>query len=200
MSDDMYDERLAALEARLSALDAVEPRAAPLGFFQVAPGESILSDHMNTAILQGVPPFASAAARAAAIPTPAVGMLSYLSDVARYERYVGGAWRPEIRAWGTGSVLAGSAPPSNDLGAVIQFGSVIVTPNVNGKAGLNFPKAFPTCVQSVIATLGSSDPRQIAVSDTDYALAGCAVTFYTAAGALAPNGSAVRVNWIALGF
>ena len=101
MSADTYDERLAVLEARLAQLDAAaEPRAAPLGFFQVAPGESILSDHMNTAVLQGINPFATAAARSAAIPTPTAGMLTWLASSGLYETYQGGAWTPVAPQWG----------------------------------------------------------------------------------------------------
>jgi hypothetical protein len=61
-------------------------------YFQVVPGQVIGSDHMNTAINQGVVPFANAAARAAAIPAPAEGMITYLLDVKQNQQYIGGAW------------------------------------------------------------------------------------------------------------
>lgn len=112
MSADTYDERLALLEAQLREVRqaaGVEPRAAPLGFFQVQPGESILSDHMNTAVLQGIVPFASASARAAAIPTPTEGMLSYLLDLKRYERYTGTVWMMLIPPTYAGISLNGAA-------------------------------------------------------------------------------------------
>jgi hypothetical protein len=43
---------------------------------------------------QTVMVFASSAARTAAITAPSAGMLTYLQDVGRYDRYTGSAWRP----------------------------------------------------------------------------------------------------------
>ena len=55
--------------------------AVTLGMFSVAPGMTILADHMNSALQTGVAKFASAAARDAQWPAPPVGAMCYLTDV-----------------------------------------------------------------------------------------------------------------------
>lgn len=50
------------------------------GFFQVSPGQTILADHMNTALVNGVPKFASLAALMAAWPSPPQGAMAYIND------------------------------------------------------------------------------------------------------------------------
>lgn len=101
------EERLAALEARAAT---PTPQAAPLGWFQVAPGETILSDHMNTVVRYGAVPFASAAARTAAWAAPHAGALTYLQDKKRYEQWTGSAW-----LWVAGTPIVGAAGPGGDM-------------------------------------------------------------------------------------
>lgn len=95
MADDI-DARIAALEQRIADLAAPEPGplAAPMGWFQVAPGETILADHMNTVVRYGVVPFASAAARAATGWVPHEGAMSFLTDLRMHERFRNGQWAP----------------------------------------------------------------------------------------------------------
>jgi hypothetical protein len=68
-----------------------------VSYFQVVPGQEVESAHMNAAIRQGVPPFANAAARDAAIPAPVAGQTCYLEDIKQGQAWRT-AWRP---AWGT---------------------------------------------------------------------------------------------------
>jgi hypothetical protein len=74
-------------------------------YFQVGSGDVVGSNHMNTAINQGIPPFATAAARDAAIPSPAVGQHCCVNDLAvsisgLTQRYNGTVW--EVIAGDTG--------------------------------------------------------------------------------------------------
>jgi hypothetical protein len=72
-------------------------------YFQVGSGDVVGSAHMNTAINQGTPPFASAAARDsayAAIGGPQPGMSCYRSDINRVDMWNGTFWEP----------IAGSVP------------------------------------------------------------------------------------------
>ena len=52
-----------------------------LGMFQVAAGQTILADHINSALLTGIPKFANVAARDAQWPSPFVGSMCYLIDL-----------------------------------------------------------------------------------------------------------------------
>ena len=196
MSDDMYDERLAALEARLSALDAAEPRAAPLGFFQVAPGESVLADHMNTAVLQGVIPFASAAARSAAIPSPAVGTYTVLKDSGRLERWNGSTWvrHPNVFTVGT---LLGTYPAAEPPPVIISC-TTVVTTNASGIATIGFG-AFSSVVQNLVMTSGSADGGFMQVGQNG-APSVSSVQVVCLKGNGTPHANiAVRVNYIATG-
>jgi len=59
----------------------VNPQAVNLGMFSVAPGQTILADHMNSALQTGIAKFANAAARDAQWPAPPVGAMCYVVDV-----------------------------------------------------------------------------------------------------------------------
>lgn len=145
MTDDTED-RLTALENELREIrSGAEPRAAPLGWFQVAPGQSILSDHMNTAIAQGVVPFASAAARAAAVPAPAEGMMTTLADNDQLERWSGSAWVPVIRSTRTPGVALDT--PNLKL----RFGTETKTTDSGGWVSVTFPEPFPNACLGVVA-------------------------------------------------
>jgi hypothetical protein len=80
-------------------------------YFQVGSGDVVGSAHMNTAINQGVSPFANAAARDAAIPSPTAGQCCYLLDLKQGQTWDSG-WFP---AWGkmpSGRAVWGAAGPA----------------------------------------------------------------------------------------
>lgn len=57
--------------------------AAPLGFFTVVDNVDVIAaDHMNSAVMQGVPFFASTAARDGAWPAPHIGAVCYVTSAA----------------------------------------------------------------------------------------------------------------------
>lgn len=61
----------------------------------VVAGTTVTSSWANTNVRdQVITPFTNAAARTSAIGTPVQGMVSYLSDVKRFEYYNGTAWQP----------------------------------------------------------------------------------------------------------
>jgi len=97
--NDLSDADLDALLDRINErrpaprMPTVAPRAIS-GYFQVSPGQTIASDHMNAAVNQGVIPFADAAARDAAIPAPTDGMVSTLLNTDTIDRHNGTAWEP----------------------------------------------------------------------------------------------------------
>lgn len=70
---------VAAVKAELEG-PVVDPQVLG-GFFQVVAGETITADHMNTALMNGVPKFPNAAARDAQWPSPPAGAFCYLVDV-----------------------------------------------------------------------------------------------------------------------
>lgn len=61
----------------------------------VVPDQTIESSWGNDIRDRTITPFASAAARTAAIPTPTVGMLTYLQDRKRTEIFDGTLWQPD---------------------------------------------------------------------------------------------------------
>lgn len=63
-----------------------------MGYFQVTPGQTVASSHMNTAIAQTVISFATVAARDAEIPAPVAGMVCYLQDSATLQQHNGFVW------------------------------------------------------------------------------------------------------------
>jgi len=68
-----------------------------MSYFQVIAGQVIGSDHMNTAIDQGVIPFVDVASRDAALPAPNDGMLCYLTSTKQHQRYIAGlGWQPLV--------------------------------------------------------------------------------------------------------
>lgn len=78
----MTPEELAEIVAAVKA-DLAAASPSPLavgGFFQVAPGQTILADHMNTALVNGVPKFANATARDTQWPSPPPGAVCFLLD------------------------------------------------------------------------------------------------------------------------
>lgn len=99
ISSDDLAQIVAAVRAELEAPPEVTPMATT-GYTTVAPGQTILADHMNMAIGQGVKIFPNAASRDAQLPGPTVGMMCYLTDLNIMQIYdsqiTGGAnyWRP----------------------------------------------------------------------------------------------------------
>src|SRR5262245_53980923 len=60
-----------------------------------AVGEEVLAADFNSYVQrQVVAAFPNAAARTAALASPTKGMLTWLDDVARYEKWDGAAWQP----------------------------------------------------------------------------------------------------------
>lgn len=91
-------EIIAAVRAELEG-PVVSPAGDLGGFFPVQPGQTIMADHMNLAIENGVPKFANASARDAQWPSPPIGAMCYLIDLNYLQVYdnviTGGApyWR-----------------------------------------------------------------------------------------------------------
>lgn len=93
---------LGRLEQRLG----LAPLASILqGFRLVNPGDIVQADDHNLVMSQSVTVWANAASRSAGITAPVEGMMSYLTDGARYETYRAGAWKPLTHA---GTLLNGS--------------------------------------------------------------------------------------------
>jgi hypothetical protein len=105
-----------------------------MSYFQVQSGDVISSNHMNTAINQGIPPFTGAAARDSAyagIGGPRPGMSCWLNDLKQRQVWNGSYWVP------TGGIMPmlrvvwdnGLAPPLSPNDEVLTGGNSYSTPN-----------------------------------------------------------------------
>lgn len=147
-------------------------------YFQALPGEVIPAAQMNAAINQGVIPFASAAARSAAITAPHKGMHTYLQDTGRIEVWNGSAWKPpgpEIAGNSSSGTISGSG------GVTIPFGRTFSqAPVVVAVPGDESP-----------ATLGFIIPVYTSITTTSFQ-ARCV----SRTGTVLTSGT-IRVNWLA---
>lgn len=153
-------------------------------YFQVVPGAEVESAHMNTAIDQGAIPFPSAAARAAAIPAPHNGMLTWLADVRRYEYYLSPSWRPIADVIG----LAGFR---------VKVGNVVATTNVNGVITVPFGMTFSTA--PVVVFSPGDLPGIVESQSLSLIQANLTTTQFMAAEFIKVAGSPVRIHYIAIG-
>ena len=77
-----------------------------MGWFQVANGQVVEAQHMNTAVRQGVVPFADATARDTAIPSPVEGQTVWLTSLHQQQTY-----RPAVASWPAGWYPTGGRLP-----------------------------------------------------------------------------------------
>jgi len=83
-------------------------------------GEVLAAADVNGYLMdQSVMVFANAAARTAAISSPAAGMMTFLVDVAAVNVYDGSAW-VEVSGGG-GVTVSATAPASPDDGLVVEL-------------------------------------------------------------------------------
>lgn len=135
---------IAAIVARvLAELEPPEPTqtAVNLGHFQVAPGQTITADHMNSALQRGVPKFASAAARDAQWPTPPIGAMCYLTDVNILEIYDSQIYGGGVGWHAAGGLRMGYATmglsqsiPGGSVATLVKLGTAGGAANKAGRA------------------------------------------------------------------
>jgi len=119
---------------------SVTPMAVNTGMFSVAPGQTILADHMNSALQTGVAKFANAAARTAQWPAPPTGAVCYMQDTNYFMVYdppldgsvaawrVFGTYRMGIGNMGVGQAIA------NNVHQPLTFSTVTGAANRPGRA------------------------------------------------------------------
>ena len=97
------------------------------------PGEEMLAVDINTYwSKQVVNTFPNATARSTAIPTPIIGMLTWLTDVARFEYWNGTAWRRT----GAGGVLATTVQTASSGGWAGGAGGVLSPHTITVDVGI----------------------------------------------------------------
>jgi hypothetical protein len=123
-------------------------------------------------------PLASAAARAAAIPTPTVGMVTYLQDTKVTEQWTGAAWKR-------------LTPPEMAGGTAV--------PGISGTGGITvaFGRTF-SAVPVVVATVGdeATGIGYIQVAHSGVTTTQFAARVLNRSGVVVTSGN-VRINWIA---
>jgi len=122
-------------------------------------GEILTAADVNANLMdQAVMTFAGTAARGSAIPSPSEGMVVYLSDTDRLEKYTGASWR---------SVTSVSDMP---VGSVIQAVTATTATTVNTTSS-----SFQTTnLSAAITPISSSNKVLILTTTTGYASGGAA--------------------------
>lgn len=120
----MTEEEIGEIVARVIAeLDSPtpEPQAVTLGHLVVAPGMTILADHINSLASQAVPKYPNAAARNASWPSPPDGAMCWMQDSnvlmvytepitgGPYQWMVAGGARQGYSRMGSGQVIPGGS-------------------------------------------------------------------------------------------
>ncbi|WP_406501972.1 hypothetical protein OHA04_37695 [Streptomyces sp. NBC_01590] len=97
-------------------------QGAQLATLSDPPDASVLVRGITDAVIQRLAlRFASASARASRITAPAPGMLTYLTDVKRYDFYDGSAWVPLRGQSGSSLVTAGSPSTTTEVTTGLQI-------------------------------------------------------------------------------
>jgi hypothetical protein len=156
-----------------------------MAYFQVTPGQTVTSSHMNTVMNQGLMSFATAAARNAAISAPVDGMMCYLADTGTVQQHNGFVWVGDT-AWQTLTLLNGWVSVVTpqfrmDHRARVTIQGAVDPPASNavvGNIGANYKPAtvqiIPQYVNSGTITIGAALRVDNTIGELRY-LAGTAI-------------------------
>ncbi|GAA2183365.1 hypothetical protein GCM10009785_26640 [Brooklawnia cerclae] len=154
----------------------------------------------------GVPHFATASARDAAVPSPWAGQAATTGSGSGLSWWVhdGSQWEQLARLWraaGDGDDVVAGGPWPSGSPLLLQVGSAVISLDVNGYGSITWPRAFPSGLIGFVAFNGDGAARP-----NGYIVPGTATSgsvqghIRMMVGAAAVGSGQARVNYIAAGW